>query len=105
MLKSLNILKKKINFEAIIVGKGMRKQNLLDFIKGNNLEKFVKIIDFMKNPYPIIKETELFILSSRYEGLPNVLLESLALEKMVISSNCRTGPKEILLNGKGGLFI
>ena len=59
----------------------------------------------MKNPYPIIKETDLFILSSRYEGLPNVLLESLALEKMVISSNCRTGPKEILLNGKGGLLF
>ena len=44
----------------------------------------------------------MFILSSKYEGLPNVLLESLILNKYVISSNCRTGPKEILLNGKGG---
>ena len=94
LLKSLNILKNKINFEAIIVGKGIRKQNLLDFIKGNNLEKFVKIIDFMKNPYPIIKETDLFILSSRYEGLPNVLLESLALEKWLFQVIAELGQKK-----------
>ena len=65
----------------------------------------MRIINFLDNPYPIIRETELFILSSKYEGLPNVLLESLVLKKMIISSNCRTGPKEILLNGKGGLLF
>ena len=47
----------------------------------------------------------LFILSSSYEGLPNVLLESLVLKKFIISSDCRTGPKEILLNGNGGLLF
>ena len=40
-----------------------------------------------------------------YEGLPNVLLEAITLKKFVISSNCPTGPKEILLNGKGGLLF
>ncbi len=105
LLKSLKILKNKINFEAIIVGRGIEKKKLLNYIKENYLEKNVKIINFLENPYPIIKETELFILSSRYEGLPNVLLESLVLKKMIISSNCRTGPKEILLNGKGGLLF
>ncbi len=105
LLKSLKILKKIINFEAIIVGKGIKKKSLLKFINENNLSKNVRIIDFLDNPYPIIRETELFILSSKYEGLPNVLLESLVLKKMIISSNCRTGPKEILLNGKGGLLF
>ena len=66
---------------------------------------FVKIIDFVKNPYPLIKQSNLFILTSKFEGLPNVLLESLTLKKFVISSNCHTGPKEILLNGKGGLLF
>ena len=45
------------------------------------------------------------VLSSKYEGLPNVLLEALALNKFVISTNCPTGPNEILLNGKGGFLF
>ena len=59
----------------------------------------------MNNPYPIIKQSDIFILSSIFEGLPNVLLESLALNKFIISSSCPTGPKEILLYGKGGLLF
>ena len=97
LLKSLYYLKDKIKFEAIIVGKGIEKNNLLNFIKENNLEKHVSILNFLKNPYPIIKQSDLFILSSKYEGLPNVLLEALVLKKVIISSNCRTGPNEILL--------
>ena len=52
-----------------------------------------------------MKQTDLFVLSSKYEGLPNVLLESLVLKKFIISSDCRTGPNEILLGGKGGLLF
>jgi glycosyltransferase involved in cell wall biosynthesis len=46
-----------------------------------------------------------FILTSKFEGLPNVLLETIVLKKFIISSDCPTGPKEILLNGKGGLLF
>ena len=60
---------------------------------------------FQKNPYPYLKKSDLFILSSLYEGLPNVLLEAMSLKKFIISSNCPTGPREILQNGKlGELF-
>ena len=52
-----------------------------------------------------MESADLFILSSKYEGLPNVLLEALTLKKFIISSNCPTGPKEILLDGKGGLLF
>ena len=104
-LKSLNFIKDKINFEARIVGKGKLKNKLQKYITNNNLQNTVKILNYTKNPYPLIKQTDLFILSSKYEGLPNVILESLVLKKFVISSNCRTGPKEILLNGKGGLLF
>ena len=69
------------------------------------MQKFVKIVGYKENPYPYIKASNLFILSSRYEGLPNVLLESIALKKFVISSNCPTGPSEILDKGKGGLLF
>jgi glycosyltransferase involved in cell wall biosynthesis len=102
LLKALNFLKNKIKFEVVIIGRGALKKKLFNYITENNLNKFVKLKNFANNPFPLIKQADLFILSSKYEGLPNVLLESLVLNKYVISSKCRTGPKEILLDGKGG---
>jgi glycosyltransferase involved in cell wall biosynthesis len=105
LLKAAKILKKNINFELLIIGNGSEYHGIKQYIRENKLEKFVKILNFQENPYPYIKASDIFILSSRYEGLPNVLLESLALKKFVISSNCPTGPSEILDNGKGGLLF
>ena len=105
LLKSLNNLKNDIGFEACIVGRGKLKKKLQKYIAINELNNFVKIIDYVDNPYPLIKQTNLFVLSSKFEGLPNVLLESLVLKKFIISSDCRTGPKEILLDGKGGFLF
>ena len=99
------MIKKDINFQAVIIGRGKLHDKLLKYIYKNELNHFVKIIDFVENPFPLLKQTDLFILSSRYEGLPNVLLEALSLKNFIISSNCPTGPKEILLNGKGGLLF
>ena len=105
LLKAANILRKKIRFKLLIIGKGKNKKKMTNYIQQNNLTKFIKLIDFKKNPYPYIKKSDIFILSSRYEGLPNVLLEALTLKKFIISSNCPTGPSEILDNGKGGLLF
>jgi len=68
------------------------------------LIKNVKIINYKKNPFPYLLKANLFVLSSKYEGLPNILLESMVLKKFIISSNCPTGPSEILKNGKFGLL-
>jgi glycosyltransferase involved in cell wall biosynthesis len=105
LLKSLNYIKNEIDFEAVIIGRGVLKSNLIDFISKNKLGHKVKLMNFVENPFNLIKQADLFILSSKYEGLPNVLLEALVLNKFIISSNCSTGPKEILLNGKGGLLF
>ena len=102
LLRALNEIKNKINFNAIIIVRGILKDKLKDFILQNKLINLVKLINFKKNPYPYIVQSDIFVLSSSFEGLPNVLLEALVLNKFVISSDCRTGPKEILLNGIGG---
>jgi len=103
LIKMAEILKtKKINFKLIIMGRGIEYFNLKKAINNKKLKKFVKILSFQNNPYPYIKACDLFILSSKYEGLPNVLLEAATLKKFIISTNCPTGPKEILLNGRGG---
>ena len=52
-----------------------------------------------------MSKSEIFILSSLYEGSPNVLIEALFLKNKVISSNCPTGPKEILMNEKNSLMF
>ena len=104
-LKALNLIRDKIDYEAILVGRGDDKIILEEYINKNKLNDKIKLIDFTENPYPVIKQTEILVLTSKYEGLPNVLLEAQVLKKFIISSNCQTGPKEILLNGKGGLLF
>ena len=105
LLKAVNLLKNRINFKLLIVGRGMEKNKLKEFIKTNKLHKCVKIINFTKNPFGYFKQSDLFVLTSRFEGLPNVLLEAAALKKFIISTNCPTGPREILLNNKGGEIV
>ena len=89
----------------LIIGNGKEKQKILNYINKNKLSNIIKILPFRKNPFPYILKSNLFILSSRYEGLPNILLETVVLKKPILSSNCSTGPKEILDNGLGGLLF
>ena len=106
ILKSAEILKKeKIKFKLLLMGRGIEKDNLKNFVKEKKLNNFVKIVNFQKNPYKFIKKSDVFVLSSKYEGLPNVLLEAAVLKKFIISSDCPTGPREIILNGKGGFLF
>lgn len=105
LLKAINYLKDKIKIRTIILGRGKNKSLLKKYISENKLNNIVKILNFKKNPFNIIKKSDVFVLTSIYEGLPNVLLEAIAIGKFVISSDCLTGPKEILCNGKGGLLF
>ena len=102
LLKSINYLKNKINIKLLIIGNGEEKNKIKSFIIRNNLNKIIKILPFKKNPFPYILKSDLFVLSSKYEGLPNILLETIVLKTPILSSNCSTGPKEILDNGLGG---
>jgi len=105
LLKAMLLLKNKINFQLIIIGGGKNRNQILKLINEYNLKKIVKLKPFIKNPYPYMKISDCFILSSIYEGLPNVLLEAILLDNFIISSNCPTGPSEILDNNKGGLLF
>ena len=105
LLKAINLINKKIKLKLLIIGYGSNERSLNSFVNKNKLKKNVKIINFQKNPFPFLKRSNLFVLSSKFEGLPNVLLEAIVLKKFVISSRCPTGPKEILLNGKYGYLF
>ena len=77
----------------------------MHYINENKLYNIIKIIEPNNKVYSHLKLSDLFILSSKYEGLPNVLLEAAVLKKFIISTNCPTGPREILNNGNNGLFF
>ncbi len=105
LINALTDLKNTIPFKLIIIGKGNNKKYLENLVKKNNMSNFIKFLPYKKNPYPYFIKSDLFILTSLYEGSPNVLTEAILLKNCIISSDCSSGPSEILLNGKGGLLF
>ncbi len=102
-INGFNLARKKIkNLKLILIGYGSEYENIKILIKKLKLKKKILIYKKLINPYPFIKRADLLILTSKYEGMGNILVESIALNTPVISSNCNSGPSEILLNGKGG---
>ena len=96
---------KKNNIELIILGKGENEIKLKKFCYKNKLDKKVKFLGYKNNPFKYIKQADILILSSIFEGSPNILIEALFLKKYIISTNCPTGPNEILNKGKYGELI
>lgn len=101
LIKAINELSNKINVKLNIVGYGSEFYNLKKYISKLNLNNNVKIFTKIQNPWIYFKKIDLFILSSIYEGFPNVLVEAILQNIPVISSNCKSGPKEIF-GSKGG---
>jgi len=106
ILKSAKILRDQgIRFKIYIIGRGYRYKRLLEYVVRNKLTKYVKLAGYKPDAQNYLTSADLFILSSKYEGLPNVLIEAQNSNIPIISSKCNTGPGEILLNGKlGELF-
>ena len=104
-IKAIRNIPKNIKYKSFIVGSGHLKEEILKFIRENNLSDKLIHIDYTRKAMQYLNQCDLFILSSKFEGLPNVLLEAQLLKKFIISTNCPTGPKEILLNGKAGDLI
>lgn len=106
LIKAFSIVHKEIpNSKLFILGEGLLKRELEAIINEYNLKEDVFLLGFQKNPYKYIKNSDFFVLSSIYEGLPTVLLETLACGIPIISTNCETGPKEILAGGKYGSLV
>ncbi len=103
LIEGYSILKNKgIKEKLYIIGEGNGRVKIEKMIEEKNLGEDVILLGEKKNPYVWMKHSKLFIHSSKYEGFGVVLLEALMLDKFVISSNCPTGPTEILTNPKAG---
>ena len=91
--------------KLVILGEGKERKNLEELIAELNLKNQVLLFGKVDNPFIYMKYAKFFILSSRYEGFGNVLLEALACRTPVIATNCETGSSEIIENGKNGLLV
>ena len=93
------------NAKLIILGEGFLRQELQNLAIQLKIEQDVDLAGFKKNPYPFIAKADLFVSSSVYEGLPNVLIEAFALNQRIIATNSNGGSAEILQNGLYGELV
>ena len=105
-LKAFKLVLNKIkNLKLILIGYGPELKKIKSLAKELNIHNKILIINKSQNPYKYIRRSELLVLSSIYEGFPNVLNEALTIGRPVISTNSNSGASEILLNGKGGDLV
>ena len=99
------LLQESIVHTLWIVGEGQERKNLEDYIKNNHLELTVNLIGYDENPYKYVKNSNIFVCSSKIEGLSSAVLEATILEKIIVSTNC-PGTKEILgSDGQSGMIV
>lgn len=89
----------------VIMGSGKLEEDLKQVSRDVKVENSVKFIGFKDNPYAYMAKAKFLALTSKHEGLPMVILETLASGTPVISFNCRTGPSEIITNKHNGILV
>jgi len=89
----------------LIVGDGPERLRLEKMLCDENLNDCVRLLGWVNNSSEIIAAADLFVLSSNFEGYPNVLLEALVVGTPIISTDCDYGPREILADGKYGVLV
>lgn len=101
--KRSDLINNKINL--VILGDGKDKIKLEQKVHDMRLDEHVVFLPYTKNPYPIVSKAFCTVLTSKYEGFPTMLVESLFLGTPVISVNCESGPSEIILDNQNGLLV
>ena len=99
----LKLKKEGYKFSLNILGEGKERNSLENFIQKHQLQDIVRLIGFCENPYPYLKNSDLFVCSSRSEGYSTVITEALILGIPVITTNC-AGMNELLESGKYGMI-
>lgn len=103
IIKRMAEMKDRLNFKLLILGKGPKDEEIKKMIVDLNVSDYVQLLGFKINPIVYIQYSDALLLSSRYEGFPNIVLEALALGKPVFANNCPGGINEIIIENVNGV--
>lgn len=105
LLRAFALLRQRRAARLVILGEGEERGALEKLIHELGIEADAVLPGFEANPFAWMAASDLYVLSSAWEGLPGVLLEAMACGAKVVSTNCPTGPDEILEGGKWGTLV
>lgn len=105
LIKAFAQVRNHMECRLVILGEGRDRQRLESLVQELGLTEEVQLAGFVPNPYPWLSKSSLYVLSSLWEGSPNALTEALALGIPVVSTDCRSGPREILQDGRYGNLV
>ncbi len=105
LIRAFVMVRERRPVKLIILGEGEERQSLEELAREMGAGSDVSMPGFQENPYVYFRHAAAFVLSSRWEGLPGVLIEAMACGCPVVSTNCPSGPAEILENGKWGALV
>lgn len=105
LISSFSMVLKKKDARLIIVGEGSERKNLEKLIESFQLQEKIFLAGEITNPYPWMKSSDVYVLSSLYEGLPNALIEAMGCGLQLVSTDCPGGSREILMDGKCGKLV
>ncbi len=105
LLQAFARVRKNHSARLLILGEGEERPGLERLVKDLGLEEAVSLPGFVSNPYAYMAQAAVFVLSSRWEGLPTVMVEALSLGTPIVATDCPSGPREILSDGKYGRLV
>jgi glycosyltransferase involved in cell wall biosynthesis len=105
LIEAFALVKRQHDVRLVILGEGPERPALEALIRQHGLQDSVALPGFVDNPYACMARASVFVLSSDFEGLPTVLIESLAVGTPVVSTDCDSGPREILDGGALGELV
>lgn len=105
LIRAFALVRKERPARLMIFGEGEDRAKLEALVRELGLEQDVALPGFVANPYKYMRRAAVFVLSSRWEGFANVLVEAMALGTPVISTDCPSGPAEILEGGRWGWLV
>ena len=105
LLRAFKLVRENMEAKLLIIGDGEMKQEIIKLAHDLDVDADIIITGFQRNPFKFMKKADVFVLSSFFEGFSNVIVEAMALGIPVVSTDCPSGPSEIIQHGVNGFLV